>query len=134
MPSPSTAEELKKLHDLKEIGALSDEEFASEKAKILGGGAAFQAGPSGPAIESAPATPVPVSGSEYVSYEEVPFYRRNWFMIVCFFICWPAIPIVVGTGEVYYVDKEGRLTTYTKGARIFLTVWGILVTLRLLSA
>ena len=34
MPSPSTAEELKKLHDLKEIGALSDEEIAAGIARL----------------------------------------------------------------------------------------------------
>ena len=55
-------------------------------------------------------------------------------MIVCFFFFWPAIPVVVATGNVYYVHREKGLTTYTDGARIFLGVWGALVTVSLMAS
>jgi Short C-terminal domain len=36
-PAPDRLDELKKLADLKEMGVLTDEEFAAEKARLLAG-------------------------------------------------------------------------------------------------
>jgi hypothetical protein len=35
-PAPSPVEQLKELHELREQGILSEEEFAAEKKKLLG--------------------------------------------------------------------------------------------------
>lgn len=59
------------------------------------------------------------------SYAKVPWYRRNWFAIVCFFIFAPALLLVLLTGNVYY-KKAGEARGYSKGARLFLILYCIL--------
>ena len=41
----------------------------------------------------------------YSSYSEVPFYRKNWFAILCAFVLAPALLLVLLTGGVYYEKR-----------------------------
>ncbi|MDF7826626.1 zinc ribbon domain-containing protein [Pontiellaceae bacterium B12227] len=75
----------------------------------------------------APANPQPQAQGKnnYTSYDQVPWYRKNWFAILCFFIFTPGLLITLLTGDVYYVRK-GELKTYSMGGKIFLIIWVIL--------
>jgi hypothetical protein len=59
---------------------------------------------------------------KYTDYSQVPWFRKNWFAILCFFIFTPALFLVLVTGDVYY-KKKGQLTTYGKVAKNFSLVW-----------
>lgn len=61
----------------------------------------------------------------FSSYDQVPWYRKNWFAIVCALIFIPGLVVVLFTGDVYY-ESKGKLKTYSKGAKIFLIIWSIL--------
>lgn len=62
----------------------------------------------------------------YTSYDQVPWYRKNWFAILCAFFFMPGLWITLMTGDVYY-ESKGQLKTYSKGAKIGILVWSILV-------
>lgn len=61
----------------------------------------------------------------YTDYSQVPWYRKNWFAILCAFILTPVIFLILITGDVYYV-RGGCIKKYGKGAKIFLIIWCIL--------
>lgn len=60
----------------------------------------------------------------YTSYDQVPWYRKEWFTWLCFFICTPALAVLLLTGESYYTRK-GQLKTVSKGLKIFFIIAGI---------
>ena len=64
----------------------------------------------------------------FSDYSQVPFYRKNWFAILCFFLAMPILALMVITGPVYYVSK-GQVKKYSGLARGFLIVYSILATL-----
>jgi uncharacterized membrane protein YvbJ len=68
----------------------------------------------------------------FSSYDQVPWHRKNWFAIICFFIFPPGLLVVLLTGNVYY-ERKGQLKTYSKVAKIFLIIWTIGYTLAALS-
>ena len=55
----------------------------------------------------------------FLSYDQVPWYRKNWFAIVSFFIFPPILWVVLLTGDVYYV-RSRELRTYSIWAKIIL--------------
>ena len=63
--------------------------------------------------------------TSFSSYDQVPWYRKNWFAIVCFFIFPLGLLAVLFIGDVYY-ERKGELKAYSKGTKIFLIIWGIL--------
>lgn len=67
------------------------------------------------------ATPKQLQTS-FSSYDQVPWYRKNWFAILCFLFFPPGLLITLFTGDVYY-ERKGQLKTYSKGAKIFLIIW-----------
>lgn len=71
-----------------------------------------------------PATTQPA----YSSYDEVPWYRKNWYALVCGLFFGPGIVPPLLTGNFYY-QKNGQVIGYSKLARGFLIVWGLAVTL-----
>ena len=105
-------EELERLAALKEKGLITDDEFNTKKKQLLAGG------------QQATDSP-PRGAGTYASYAEVPFYRKNWFAILCFFTCCsPVLLLILLSGDVYYEHEgDGRLTTYSTGARVFLILW-----------
>lgn len=56
---------------------------------------------------------------KYKSYNDVPFYRRNGYAILFYFICSPALLIILLTGNVYY-KHNGQIKPYKMVARIFI--------------
>lgn len=79
--------------------------------------------------KSAPA--VMNTSGPFTSYEQVPWFRKNWFAIVCFLIFTPGLLFILGTGDVYY-EKKGELKTYSKTAKIVLMVLASLALVRVL--
>lgn len=66
----------------------------------------------------------------YTTYSQVPFYRKNWFAILTFFLLTPVFLLVLFTGPIYY-QKKGELRTYGKGVR---WAFAVLVGLAVVSA
>lgn len=64
----------------------------------------------------------------YASYDQVPWYRKNWFAIACALLFSPALMVLLLTGDIYYLQK-GQLKTYSKGVKIFFVAWFALVLL-----
>lgn len=52
----------------------------------------------------------------YSSYAEVPWFRKNWFILLGFLIFAPATLYSLFTGDIFY-EKNGQLVTYSKTAR-----------------
>src|SRR3546814_76300 len=55
----------------------------------------------------------------YSSYDEVPWYRKNWFAILTGLFFVPALFLIALTGDIYY-QRAGVLKTYSKFARFIL--------------
>ena len=72
-------------------------------------------------------------GVTYSSYSQVPWFRKNWFAIVCALVFFPGLLFVLFTGDIYY-EKKGELKTYSKGAKIFLIIWCIFVVIRIIGS
>lgn len=60
----------------------------------------------------------------YVSYDQVPWYRKEWFAWLSFILFTPALIGVLLTGDSYYTRK-GQLKTVSKGMKIFFIIWSI---------
>lgn len=58
----------------------------------------------------------------YASYDQVPWYRKNWFALLCGISFTPALLPTLMTGNVYY-ERKGQLRTYSMSARIFLILY-----------
>lgn len=61
----------------------------------------------------------------YTTYKEVPWYRKNWFIILSWFVFAPVSLLIMWTGHAYYTRKN-ELRTYSTGAKLFLTALFIL--------
>ncbi|MFA6238140.1 MAG: hypothetical protein WC635_12475 [Bacteriovorax sp.] len=72
-----------------------------------------------------------VGKGEITEYSQVPKYRRNWFAILMFFVFPPGLIYLLATGDIYY-EKKGILKTYSKSAKVFLSIWCCLYILRIL--
>ncbi|MBW4049325.1 MAG: hypothetical protein HIU89_15815 [Proteobacteria bacterium] len=68
------------------------------------------------------------TGLKYQSYTQVPWYRKNWFAILCFFIFMPGLFLILLTGTVYY-ERNGQLQKYSITAKIFLLLYSLLATI-----
>ncbi len=135
--------DLEKLADLKNKGIITEEEFIKKKKEILEG-SDQAAGPSNastvkPGVKDFSGTPHSAlnqrsgTSEKYTDYTQVPWFRKNWFAILCFFIFAPALFFILITGDVYY-SKSGQLKTYGKVAKIFLIIWAIFATLVFIGA
>ena len=71
MPVAFIADELKKLWDLKQAGALTEVEFAQQKARLLGEQTTIEANPEQSAIEASPEQPATESISEPSATEAI---------------------------------------------------------------
>lgn len=58
------------------------------------------------------------------SYEQVPWFRKNWGAILLWLIFAPAFIAIALTGEIYYQQK-GELKTMSKASKIILSVLGL---------
>lgn len=53
----------------------------------------------------------------YSSYDQVPWFRKSWFIVVGFIIFAPATLYSLFSGDIYYL-KNGNLLTYSKVNKI----------------
>lgn len=58
------------------------------------------------------------------SYDEVPWFRKNWFAILSVLIFSPAFAAIAFTGDIYYI-KKGELKTYGTITKIVFSLAGI---------
>ena len=81
-----------------------------------------------------PSNPSSQKNEPFLSYDQVPWYRKNWFVIALYFfpLFFPVILVVLITGNIYY-EKKGQLKTYSKAAKIFLIVWSFLMIVGVIS-
>lgn len=68
------------------------------------------------------------SATSFSSYSDVPWYRKNWFAILCFIIPFGIIPllIILFSGDVYY-EKKGTLKTYSKTSKVIIALFLVLI-------
>jgi len=69
----------------------------------------------------------------YTSYSQVPWYRKNWFAILCALILTPALFLILITGSVYY-ESKGKIKKYSKTAKVILIIWSSLSILAVFKA
>lgn len=53
----------------------------------------------------------------YASYDQVPWFRKSWFIVVGFLVFAPATLYSLFSGDIYY-EKKGQLVTYAKVVKI----------------
>jgi predicted RNA-binding Zn-ribbon protein involved in translation (DUF1610 family) len=53
----------------------------------------------------------------YATYDQVPWFRRSWFIVVAFLIFAPATLYSLFSGDIYY-QKNGELLTYSKVVKV----------------
>ncbi len=102
------------------------EEILAVAVKCKHCGSTLSAAPSVVAAASSPATISPMS------YAQVPWYRKNWLAIVCFFFFQPGLLAMAATGNIYY-QRGGQLRSYSKVARVLVFFWGVLGTIWLIG-
>lgn len=88
---------------------------------------------SGQGNTSTASTPVAGGKAAYTDYSQVPWYRKNWFVILCAFIFAPALFFIAASGDIYYVRK-GQIRTYSKAAKIIVGIIGIVFFINVLRA
>lgn len=70
-------------------------------------------------------TKSPTKNAVYTSYGQVPWFRKNWFILLAALIFAPVTLYSLFSGDIYYV-KNGQLATYSKVVKIVtivLCVW-----------
>lgn len=70
---------------------------------------------------------------KYTEYSQVPWYRKNSFIILSWLFFWPVSVVIMWTGSIYYV-KKGQLKTYGKIAKVILTLMPLIGTILLFSS
>jgi uncharacterized membrane protein YgdD (TMEM256/DUF423 family) len=55
--------------------------------------------------------PTKASGAKYKTYDEVPFFRKQWFFWVSWFIFAPVALVILFSGDVYY-RKKGEVVAF----------------------
>ncbi|MET3434413.1 hypothetical protein ABIC71_003922 [Herbaspirillum seropedicae] len=84
--------------------------------------------------ESAPACPscgAPNQAMTYTSYDQVPWYRRRWALVLAAFVFMPIALIIVFTGDVY-LFKDGKVQTFPKNFKYtLLLIFAVLVAIQL---
>jgi len=66
--------------------------------------------------------------TEFSDYAQVPWYRKRWFLCICWLFFIPAVSLIAFTGELYYT-KKGQVLKYRKRDRLFLGYFGLAVVL-----
>ena len=67
------------------------------------------------------------NADKFQAYDDVPWYRKNWFAIVCGLFFTPALLPVVLTGNVYYQDPSTYDTWVFQVIGVFATADGMVV-------
>lgn len=84
--------------------------------------------------ESAPACPSCGALNErmtYTSYDQVPWYRRRWALVLAAFVFMPIALVIAFTGDVYFV-KDRKVQTFPKSFKFtLLIIFAVLVMIQL---
>lgn len=79
--------------------------------------------------------PIPAgdsSGWTHTSYDDVPWYRKRWALVLMAFFFMPAALIIAFTGDVY-LYKDNKVQKYPKNFKFFLlTIFVLMVIIQLL--
>lgn len=84
-----------------------------------------ESAPSCPHCGAPQGAPSGQANGPFVSYDQVPWYRKNWFAILCFLFFGPGLIGILLTGDVYY-EKNGELRTYSQTTKTVLIVLSVL--------
>jgi hypothetical protein len=57
----------------------------------------------------------------YLTYSQVPWCRKSWFILLAFLLFAPATLYSLFSGDIYY-EKNGQLVTYSKPVKIITIV------------
>ncbi|QNB06075.1 hypothetical protein G5S34_04315 [Herbaspirillum frisingense] len=89
--------------------------------------------------ETAPACPKcgapnnTAAAGAYNSYDQVPWYRKRWIVILSAVIFMPITLLIAFTGDIYF-EKDGQLQTVPKQSKyVLLGIFLILVAIRTMS-
>ncbi len=80
-----------------------------------------------PTAPQAQATP-PKPSQVYASYDQVPWFRKSWFIILGILVFAPVTLYSLFSSDIYYL-KNGQLVTYSKNAKIASIVIALMMTL-----
>lgn len=70
---------------------------------------------------------------KYTTYDQVPWYRKNWFIVLSVLFFAPASLYPLFTGDVYY-QKKGELCKYSRLTKIISIIIACMSTLWLVGA
>jgi len=69
----------------------------------------------------------------YTFYDQVPWYRKRWLVILSAVIFMPITLLIAFTGEIYF-EKDGKLQTVPKQSKyVLLGIFLILVAIRTMN-
>jgi hypothetical protein len=69
----------------------------------------------------------------YSSYDQVPFYRRQWFFWLMYFTISPVAIFILLFGDVYYV-KKGEVTSFGLANRIVAGIIAVFILIQIVGA
>lgn len=49
----------------------------------------------------------------YTTYDQVPWYRKRWFLVLCALVFMPVAVVIAFTGDIYMLQK-GEVKTFPK--------------------
>lgn len=82
---------------------------------------------SAPACPNCGAPNQAVKTASYTSYDQVPWYRRRWALVLSAFIFMPIALVIAFSGDVYFF-KDGKVQTFPKNFKFtLLVIFGLLV-------
>lgn len=64
--------------------------------------------------------------TQYDSYDQVPWFRKQWFAVVSCFVFLPAIVVMAFAGGFYY-SKDGKAKAFPEWVKFALLGWLLLV-------
>ena len=60
---------------------------------------------------AAPEPTTKENDSKYKTYDEVPYFRKQWFFWICWFVFAPVALVILFSGDVYY-RKKGKVVPF----------------------
>ena len=54
-----------------------------------------------------------VTSAEYTSYDQVPWFRKRWFLVVCAVVFMPVAVVIAFTGNIY-MNQGGQVKPFPK--------------------
>ena len=73
---------------------------------------------------------------EIAKYEDVPMYRKSWFVLVSYLVFAPATVGILLTGDVYSKDKrnEGGTKKWGKANKVVGCIIGIVMVVKIIGS